>query len=40
MPSDGFEPAIPEIRHLQTDALERTVIGIVATIIVINDIFI
>jgi hypothetical protein len=40
MPSEGFEPAIPEIKHLQTDPLERTAIGIVAIIIVINDIII
>jgi hypothetical protein len=31
---------ISEIKHLQTDALDRTVTGIVAIIIVINDIII
>ena len=40
MPSEGFEPAISEIKPLQTDALDRTAIGIVAIIIVINDIII
>jgi hypothetical protein len=38
MTSEGFEPAIPEIKHLQTDSLDRSAIGIVAVIIVIIDI--
>jgi len=40
MPSEGFEPAIPGIKQLQTDALQRTAIGIVAVIIVVSDIII
>jgi hypothetical protein len=40
MPSQGFELAIPEIKHLQSDALEGTALGIVAVIIVINYIII
>jgi hypothetical protein len=40
MPSEGFEPAIPEIKHLQTDALERMAIGIVSVTIVVSDIII
>jgi hypothetical protein len=40
MTSQGFGPAVAEIKHLQIDALDRTAVGNVAVIIVTTDIII